>query len=348
MSDTSLAVGLVGCGLMGRTRVAALGPDRLVAATDVDRGAAAALVEGHGSGVVADDLDGVLAHRPDVVIVATSHDRLADLTCRSLAAGAHVLVEKPAGVSRADVDRIAEAASAAGRLVKVGFNHRFHPGTARAIAEARSGRFGDVMFVRARYGHGARPGYEKEWRADPAISGGGELVDQGMHLLDLTHAILGEIPLHSALLRTQFWDSPVEDNAALLLGVPHDRRAPWAQLHVTWTEWKNLFSLEIMCRTGKVQVDGLARSYGAQVVHLYTMSPEMGPPQVERLEFDAEDVSWAREWQQLREAVLAGVAIPAFDGDLASARYAWTQVERAYQLEGLSTREGLSTAEART
>ena len=157
------------------------------------------------------------------------------------------------------------------------------------------------MFVRGRYGHGARLGYEKEWRMQPAISGGGELVDQGMHLLDLSYAILGDVPLHSALLRNQFWTAPVEDNAALLLGAAHDRSGPWAQLHVTWTEWKNLFSLEIMCRTGKLQVDGLARSYGPQVVHVYTMSPEMGPPAIERIEYAAEDVSWRLEWEHLRD-----------------------------------------------
>ncbi len=75
--------------------------------------------------------------------------------------------------------------------------------------------------MRARYGHGGRPGYEREWRADPKRSGGGELIDQGMHLLDLSHWLLGPLPLHSALLRTSFWDMPVEDNAVL-----DARRAP--------------------------------------------------------------------------------------------------------------------------
>jgi predicted dehydrogenase len=74
------------------------------------------------------------------------------------------------------------------------------------------------MHLRGRYGHGGRPGYDREWRAQPERSGGGELIDQGMHLLDLTHWLAGPLPLHSALLRTQFWDTPVEDNAALILG----------------------------------------------------------------------------------------------------------------------------------
>jgi len=325
-----LRVGIIGCGLMGRTRAAALGEDVLVAATDLDPDFARALVDGHGQGEAVPDVDALLDLELDVVIVSTSHDKLAELTCRALSAGAHVLVEKPAGVSAADVDRIEQVAAAAGRIVKVGFNHRFHPGTAYAIAEARSGRFGEVMFVRGRYGHGARLGYEQEWRLKPEISGGGEMVDQGMHLLDLSYAILGEVPLHSALLRNQFWTAPVEDNAAILLGAAHDRSGPWAQLHVSWTEWKNLFCLEIMCKTGKLQVDGLARSYGPQVVHVYTMSPEMGPPTAERFEFPAEDVSWELEWDHLRDAILVGEPDPQLRGDLKSARYAWQQVEAAY------------------
>ncbi len=108
---------------------------------------------------------------------------------QALEAGAHVLVEKPAGVSVAQVDALAAAAERAGRLVKVGFNHRFHPGIARAAEEVHSGRWGEVMHVRGRYGHGGRVGYDREWRAEPARSGGGELIDQGMHLIDLTHWI---------------------------------------------------------------------------------------------------------------------------------------------------------------
>ena len=156
------------------------------------------------------------------------------------------------------------------------------------------------MHVRARYGHGGRVGYDREWRAEPARSGGGELIDQGMHLLDLTHWLAGPLPLHSALLRTQFWDTPVEDNAALLLGVTDDRTAPWAMLHVSWTEWKNIFSLEVYCRTAKLQVDGLVRSYGPQVLRIYSMKPELGPPDLEETRYPEEDVSWRAEWGALR------------------------------------------------
>lgn len=329
---TALRVGIVGCGLIGRKRAAALDGDELVACCDVDADVASALAAAYGADAV-DGIDEVLARGPDVVVVAVPHDRLAGFAVRALQGGVHLLVEKPAGIGTADVDRIAAAADAAGRRVKVGFNHRFHPALQRLLAEVGSGRFGDVLFARARYGHGGRVGYDREWRMQREISGGGELIDQGMHLLDLYHTLLGPLPLVSALLRTQFWDADVEDNAVVVLGDPADRAAPWATFHVTWTEWKNLFSLEVTCRTGKLTVDGLAGSYGPQVLRIYSMTPELGPPGAEEIAFASEDVSWVHEWRHLRAALAAGDGRP-LSGDLESARYAWECVEAAYAANG--------------
>ncbi len=322
----ALRVGIVGCGLMGRKRAAALVPDELVAAFDVDAGAASSLVAECG-GTVSGSLDELLEQGADVVIVAVTHDRLAETACKALVAGAHVLVEKPAGIGSSDVGRIQEVAAAAGRMVKVGFNHRFHPGIERALADARSERYGPILHMRARYGHGGRLGYEREWRAQRAVSGGGELVDQGMHLLDLSYALLGPLPLGASLLRTAFWPIEVEDNAVVLLG--ERASGPWSMFHVSWTEWKNLFSLEIFCRTAKLQVDGLAGSYGPQRLTVYEMKPELGPPEVETIEYPAADDSWEREWRTFAEAIWAGDGRP-LAGDLDSAAYGWRCIEEAY------------------
>ncbi len=311
-----MRVGIVGCGLIGRKRAEALGPDdELVATYD----------PAQSFGPAVDSLAALLALEPEVVVVATTHDQLAENAIAALEAGAHVLVEKPAGIGSAQVETVREAAERAGRRVKVGFNHRFHPGLMRAVEEARSGAHGEILNLRARYGHGGRLGYEREWRADPARSGGGELIDQGMHLLDLSHWLLGPLPLHSALTRTAYWDMPVEDNAVVLLG---DRRdGPWAALHVSWTEWKNLFSLEIACRTAKLQVDGLVRSYGAQRLTRYLMKPELGPPDVDVVDYPPEDGSWEAEWRHFKAAIESGDSLL---GDLSSAAYAWACVEAAY------------------
>lgn len=329
MSRRGLSVGIIGCGRIGFKRAEALPPeDALVGCCDVEPAAAEAFAARHRC-VVRATPEELLARGPEVVVVAAVHDQLAHLAELALAAGAHVLVEKPAGISVAQIDRLIECQRAAGRLVKVGFNHRFHQGIARAVGEVHSGRHGELMHVRARYGHGGRPGYDREWRVQPARSGGGELVDQGMHLLDLSNWLAGPLPLHSALLRTQFWDAEVEDNAALLLGEESSRRDPWAMLHVSWTEWKNLFSLEVYCRTAKIQVDGLVRSYGPQRLRIYMMGPELGPPALQEIRYRDEDRSWKAEWEHFAAAIVAADG-RALLGDLQSARDAWEQVEAAY------------------
>jgi predicted dehydrogenase len=322
-----LTVAIAGCGLIGHKRAQALGrADSLLGATDPVPARAEDLVAAH-SGQVCGDLDELLALRADVVLVAATHDQLAPLTRAALEAGSHVLVEKPAALGTAQVDALREAAARAGRLVKVGFNHRFHPALRDLAAEVHSGAHGPLMHLRGRYGHGGRLGYDREWRAQPQRSGGGELIDQGMHLLDLAHWLAGPLPLHSALLRTHFWDMPVEDNAALILGETQGRTAPWAMLHVTWTEWKNLFSIEVYCQTAKLQVDGLVRSYGPQVLKIYRMAPELGPPELEERTYGAADLSWAAEWEHFASALTSGGRLL---GDLDDAHYAWTQIEAAY------------------
>lgn len=322
-----LRVAIAGCGLIGVKRAAALRPqDELVAATDPVAERAAALTAEHGGEAVS-DFDALLGVRADVVVVAATHDQLAGLCEGALAGGAHVLVEKPAGIGVEQIDRLSAAAAAAGRRVKVGFNHRFHPGLMRLAEEVHSRAHGELLHVRARYGHGGRTGYDREWRAQPERSGGGELIDQGMHLLDLVHWLAGPLPLHSALLRTHFWDTPVEDNAALILGDGEHRASPWAMLHVSWTEWKNMFSIEVYCRTAKLAVDGLVRSYGPQRLRIWRMKPELGPPDLEEHSYPDLDRSWAQEWEHFAEAIVTGGPLL---GGLEDARYAWARVEDAY------------------
>jgi predicted dehydrogenase len=322
-------VAIVGCGLIGAKRASALSSqDELIACYDVNSSATQRLSATHRARACV-SLEELLGLHADVVIVATTHDRLAQLAEHALQAGSHVLVEKPAGVSTAQIERLLACQRDSGRLVKVGFNHRFHPALARVAEEVHRGRHGELMHLRARYGHGGRPGYDREWRADPARSGGGELIDQGMHLLDLTHWLAGPLPLHSALLRTHYWDTPVEDNAALILGQGQSRTGPWAMLHVSWTEWKNLFSLEVYCRTAKLTVDGLARSYGPQRLRIHRMRPELGPPDTEDIGYPDEDRSWEREWANFLAAIDARDE-RLLCGDLHDARYAWQQIETAY------------------
>jgi predicted dehydrogenase len=172
------------------------------------------------------------------------------------------------------------------------------------------------MYVRARYGHGGRPGYEREWRARPEVSGGGELLDQGVHLIDLARWFAGDLALVAGHVGTFFWDTPVEDNGFVLLRAPAGQVA-W--LHASWTEWKNLFSFEVFGRQGKLQVDGLGGSYGPERLTHYRMGPEMGPPEATGWEYPGDDPSWADEYAAFVEATLGRATANATLEDAAAA-----------------------------
>jgi predicted dehydrogenase len=228
----------------------------------------------------------------DAVIVSTLNGSLAPIARAALLAGKHVLVEKPGALGPAELRSLAAPAEAKGLVVRIGYNHRFHPGLRKAREIFESGVMGPLMFLRGRYGHGGRKGYDREWRADPKLSGGGELIDQGVHLIDLAGWFLGDFTTVEGHATTSYWDMKVDDNAFLSLRTAQDQTA-W--LHVSCTEWKNLFSLEIYGRDGKLSIDGLGGSYGVEKVTYYQMLPQMGPPEATAWEFPGGDDSWALE-----------------------------------------------------
>ena len=300
-----MRVGIVGCGLIGNKRAKALGEDRLVAVADTDTGRAEQLAKQHpGCGVAADWESLVARGDVDAVVVATTNDTLAPVTHAALRAGRHVLVEKPAARSAAELEPVAAAARRAfderGVVAKVGFNHRFHPAFLKARELFEAGALGEMMFVRARYGHGGRRGMEKEWRGDPNIAGGGEMLDQGVHLIDLARWFLGDFPHVSGHVARYFWDWAVEDNGFALLRTD---KGQTALLHASCTEWKNLFSFEIYGRDAKLAVDGLGGSYGVERLAYYKMLPQMGPPETTIWEYPGEDRSWHLEWQHFTGCV---------------------------------------------
>ncbi len=331
-------VAIVGCGTIGRKRANALAGARLVACADIDLRRAETLAATSPGSFATDDWRAAI-DRADVaiVIVATMNDSLAAISAAAAAAGKHVLVEKPAGRTVAEIDRVVAAAAAAKTLVRVGFNHRYHPALMKARALVDDGVAGDLMFVRGRYGHGGRIGYDREWRANPALSGGGELIDQGVHLIDLARWFLGDFTNIAGAAHTYFWQMPVDDNAFLLLRTEAGRTA---FLHVSCTEWKNMFSFEIYGKDAKIQIDGLGGSYGVERLTLYRMLPEMGPPETTAWEFPRGDQSWAVEFSDFLEDIRLGRSPAA---GIADARAALTVVEEIHRQSGYR----FSPAEAR-
>jgi len=303
------------------------GSHRLLYAVDTDLSRAQRLCAQRGEGTaLADWRQAVSDGDVELVIVSTINSSLAEIACAALSADKHVLVEKPAGRNPEEIGKLIDAQKKSKAYAKVGFNHRFHPAMQKAYSILRTGELGEFMFIRGRYGHGGRLGYEKEWRFDKSLSGGGELLDQGVHLIDLSRWLSGEeFTRADGYTGAFFWDAPLEDNGFMLL---RTERGHAAWLHASATEWKNMFSLEIYCKTGKLQIDGLGGSYSAERLTLYRMLPQMGPPETTAWEYPFPDMSWKAELDYFTECITNNV-LP--EGNVYDAEKA---MEIVYQIYG--------------
>lgn len=325
LSNEVLRVGLIGAGQIGSKRAAVVSEDlmaTLVTVADVQEVRArevAARWGAPGCRVSTDWQEVVLSPDLDVVIISTVNKFLAPISITALLSGKHVLCEKPMGCNLVEAQQMAEAAQSTGRLLKIGFNHRYYPAIRKAYELCAQGEIGPLFFIRCVYGHGGRPGYEKEWRGDPDLAGGGELLDQGVHVVDLCRWFLGDFAEVYGVTATYFWDlgySPqiengqrseirhqLEDNAFVLLRTPSGQTAFW---HTSWTQWKNCFLFEVYGRDGYVRVDGRGGSYGLQRLTLGKRRPESGPPEEKVWEFPGDDPSWKAEWADFTAAIREG------------------------------------------
>jgi len=321
-----LRAAIIGCGLIGTKRAKALNGVKLVAVADSDVGRARKLAAVGGPCAAESDWRKVVGREDvDMVFVATSNDCLVPAALSAVEAGKHVLVEKPGARNADELAPLVEAARSAGVVVKVGFNHRFHPALLKAKSVVDSGALGKLMYVRARYGHGGRLGMEREWRADRSRAGGGEMLDQGVHLIDLSRWFLGEFTEVSGHIGTFFWPMEVEDNGFALLKTAAGQVA---FLHASCTEWKNMFSFEIYGRDGKLQVDGLGGSYGVERLTWYRMLRQMGPPETTIWEYPFEDRSWNEELSNFLECIAGRAKVC---GGLEDAQKALEIVGRVYE-----------------
>jgi len=294
-------VAILGCGLIGQKRAKVLKGAYLRICADLDAGRAKQLADSYPDVESTTDWRSAI-HRNDVdiVIIATTNQALVEISIEAANAGKHILVEKPAARNVAELDTVISAVRKNDVLARVGFNHRYHPALLKAHELLDAGELGELMFIRGRYGHGGRIGYDREWRADPALSGGGELIDQGVHLIDLSRWFIGDFVSTEGFAHTYYWDMPVDDNGFMLLKTAKNQTA---FLHVSCTEWKNLFSFEIYGKNAKLHIEGLGGSYGVEKLSFYKMRPEMGPPDTTVWEYPREDNSWALEFAEFLEDI---------------------------------------------
>ncbi len=319
-------IAIIGCGLIGQKRLNAFEAHCLTYAVDTDEKRAMQLALTRPEAKVSTNWKDVLQDKnTEAVIVATTNDALAEITLSAVQEGKHVLVEKPAARFSEELDPIIREASKKNIKVKVGFNHRYHPAIMKAREIVDAGGIGPLMYLRAAYGHGGRIGYDKEWRASKEKAGGGELLDQGMHLIDLSRWFLGEFTEVDGFAHTYFWKMAVEDNGFALLKT-HDKKVAW--LHASCSEWKNGFSMEIYGKKGKLHITGLGGSYGVEKLAWYRMLPEMGPPETTLYEYPFPDKSWQLELADFVDAIKNDRAVMS---GLEETRDALRIVEKIYK-----------------
>lgn len=292
---------IVGCGLIGQKRAESM-PSRvrLVGCFDTDREKRERFAQKYQCCPYESFNQMLQDETISFIIIATQHNVLAELAKECLRSNKSVFLEKPGAIRSKDLRSIAEIARVSGKKLHIGYNHQFHPAIQETTSMALQGEIGSLMYMRARYGHGGRIGYENEWRARKEISGGGELIDQGAHLIEIALKLFGDLKVDYATTPTFFWDMSVEDNVFMIL---KDENGRVVQLHASCTEWKNLFSLEVYGTKGKIEVNGLGRSYGVETLTVYHMLPKMGPPDTEFYEFRDPDNSWALELEQFTQDI---------------------------------------------
>ena len=286
-------IGIIGCGLIGYKRAKSLGPKgKLIACADPNISQAKRIVRNKKVKIFTNWKKLLEIKEIDIVIISTPHNQLTKILLEAYRKNKHILVEKPATKNLDEIKKIISKVKGNKIKIRIGYNHRYHPSIIKAQEIIKLGIIGKIMYLRARYGHGGRPGYEKEWRAKLSVSGGGELIDQGSHLIDLSRLFLGEFNKVKGFINTYFWKMSVEDNAFLILKTYSNKIA---FLHASWTEWKNMFSFEIFGTLGKLDINGLGGSYGKEQLTLYKMSKKMGIPKQKKWKFRSQDVSWKNE-----------------------------------------------------
>jgi len=306
-NENRIRVAIVGAGRFGTRRAMAIAKNsrseiRVVADQVAERAQTLAGTIGCSYSV---NWEETIARKDiDAVVVATSTQFLSAVTHKALIAGKHVLCEKPFGRKADEVRPSVEEAAANNLCLKVGYNHRYHPAIAKAHALLTEGVIGEVQFIRCLYGHGGRPGYEREWRTEPTLSGGGQLLDQGVHALDLFRWFLGEFREAKAYATTSYWPiAPAEDNVFALLRTDDGRVA---SLHASWTNWKNVFSFDVFGEKGFLSVSGLGGNYGPERLCIGVRHAVGAKPEERWFDYDEPDQSLEEEWKDFLDCIATG------------------------------------------
>ena len=303
MSD-KLNVGIAGFGVVGKRRRNVIDAHpglRTVAVSDIRLGGDGRFEDGVR---YYDDYRKLAGEILDVLFVCLTNDVAADATIMGLEGGLHVFCEKPPGRDLADIARVIVAEKAhPGLKLKYGFNHRYHDSVRDALTIVRSGELGSVINLRGVYGKSAIINFESDWRTQRAKAGGGILLDQGIHIVDLLRLFAGEFTEVHSFVSNRFWHHDVEDNAYALMRTDD---GIVAMLHSSATQWRHRFNLEIALERGTIVLAGLltgSKSYGAETMTVaWAAEDDRGDPREQTTRYN-HDPSWADEIAEFAAAV---------------------------------------------
>lgn len=255
-------------------------------------------------------------------------------TIAALRAGKHVFCEKPPAFSERDVDEIIVAEKASGKVLMYGFNHRQHDGVLKMSEIITSKEYGRPLWARRRYGKSVDESYLTGWRAKKSLAGGGILLDQGIHMLDLLLLVAGQ-PFDevSAMVSNMYWKTDgIEDNVFAMMRVTETGFT--ASLHSTMTQWRHLFSLEVFLERGYCVLNGLKTSsgtYGEEILTIAknrSQAPAATWDDEERIRY-SEDYSWDRELAIFLDAIRTGR--PVASGSSQQAKTVMAMIDRVYR-----------------
>lgn len=275
------------------------------------------------------DYRGLLAEKLDVLFVSLPNDLAPDVTVAGLEKGLHVFCEKPPGRTIADIERvIAVERTRPGQKLKYGFNHRYHDAVREALKLTRSGELGTLINLRGVYGKSAIISFESDWRTQRKEAGGGILLDQGIHMVDLMRLFAGDFVEVKSFVSNAFWNHDVEDNAYALL---RSGSGAIAMLHSTATQWRHRFQLEMSFAKGALMLSGIlsgSKSYGEERLTVVRRgADDRGVPPEQSMSY-IEDNSWRDEVAEFAEAIRTDAPIES--GSSADALKTMALVYRIY------------------
>lgn len=276
--------------------------------------------------------DMITSSEIDAVFICTANVHNKPITIAALQSGKHVFCEKPPCFTAPDMKEIMKVEAASNRKLMYGFNHRLHGAVIKMHDIVQSNEYGRILWMRGRYGKSVDSGYLDTWRADPALSGGGILIDQGIHMLDLFLYLGGPFNEINAMVSSLYWKLPgIEDNVFALLRNSENGRV--ASLHSTMTQWRHLFSLEVFMERGYMVLNGLKTSsdtYGQEELSIAknrTKAPAASWKDEERISFKV-DTSWDEETDIFFNAIQNGAKIES--GNSTHALAVMEVVDRIY------------------